>query len=297
MTVPDTAGDTTGIGIAAGNLIDDLDGTYIDGFTLGQYTRVGGVQDGSQGATALTPGTVYYCALQRSGDDVLTYLGASPAAVAVENSEALPFGDRIAATQIVLNGWIQSIEHGQFTQLGRVRAYTTALTLAQIKAELASYSPVLATGLWADWPLVTAGDLTDHSGNGRHLTGIGVLGTGPALAGDIVSAPPGSLSAVQVVAVSASTLGDNTLVAAVTGKKIRVVSLALVATGGANTVRLGSAASGQAMTGAMDLPSDGQLVLPYNPAGWCETVAGDLLNLELSAATAVAGTLGYVTVG
>ena len=103
-------------------------------------------------------------------------------------------------------------------------------------------------------------------------------------------------SEVQYAAVAATTLGDNTLVAAVTGKKIRVVSLVLVASGGANSVRLESDAGGTALTGVMDIIDNGQLVLPYHPAGWCETVAAELLNLELSAATAVGGVLGYVTV-
>lgn len=103
-------------------------------------------------------------------------------------------------------------------------------------------------------------------------------------------------SVVQYAAVAASTGGDNTLVLAVTAKKIRVIALALVASGGANTVRLESDASGTAMTGQMDIVDNGQLVLQYNPAGWCETAAGKLLNLELSAGTSVAGVLAYVTV-
>jgi hypothetical protein len=103
-------------------------------------------------------------------------------------------------------------------------------------------------------------------------------------------------SEVQYAVVAASTGGDNTLVLSVTDKKIRVMALALVASGGANSVRLESGASGTALTGVMDIISDGQLVLQYNPAGWCETAASDLLNLELSAGTAVGGVLGYVTV-
>lgn len=99
---------------------------------------------------------------------------------------------------------------------------------------------------------------------------------------------------VKRAAVAATAMGDNTLVAAVTGKSIRVLALVLVASGGANTVRLESDAAGTALTGQMDLAADGQLVLPYNPAGWVATVAGELLNLELSAATAVAGMLLYV---
>jgi PP-loop superfamily ATP-utilizing enzyme len=105
-----------------------------------------------------------------------------------------------------------------------------------------------------------------------------------------------SFSEVQHAVVAASSGGDNTLVAGVAAKAIRVVSLVLVASGGANSVRLESAASGTALTGVMDLVSDGQLVLPYNPAGWCQAAAAALLNLELSAGTAVGGVLGYVLV-
>lgn len=100
-------------------------------------------------------------------------------------------------------------------------------------------------------------------------------------------------SEVQYAAIAAATQGDNTLVAAVADRRIRVHSLVVVATGGANDVALESDADGTALTGDMGLVEDGQLVLPHNPAGWCETVAGELLNLELSGATAVAGMLTY----
>lgn len=103
-------------------------------------------------------------------------------------------------------------------------------------------------------------------------------------------------SEVQYAVVAAASAGDNTLVTGVTAKKIRVVFLVLVASGGANTCRLEAGAGGTALTGLMDLIADGQLVLPNNPAGWCEAGAGIGLNLELSAATLVAGMLGYVTV-
>ena len=102
-------------------------------------------------------------------------------------------------------------------------------------------------------------------------------------------------SEVLSAVVSASTGGDNTLVLAVTGKKIRVIALVLVASVGANSVRLESGASGTALTGVMDIVDNGQLILPWNPAGWCETAASALLNLELSASTAVGGVLNYVT--
>ena len=88
-------------------------------------------------------------------------------------------------------------------------------------------------------------------------------------------------------------MGNNTLVAAVAGKTIRVLSAVLVASGGANTARFESAADGTALSGLMDILDNGQLVMPRNGFGWLETVAGELLNLELSAATLVAGVLVY----
>ncbi len=86
--------------------------------------------------------------------------------------------------------------------------------------------------------------------------------------------------------------GDNTLVAAVTGKKIRVLSLILVSAG-TMTVRFESGASGTALTGQMSLVDTAGFVLPYNPRGWFETAAGSLLNLELSGATSADGCLQY----
>ena len=101
-------------------------------------------------------------------------------------------------------------------------------------------------------------------------------------------------SEAQHAVVSAATMGNNTLVAAVTGKKIRVLAVVLVASGGANTVRFESDADGTALTGQMDIADNGQLVLSYNGEGWFESdVVSELLNLELSAATAVEGCLVF----
>lgn len=103
-------------------------------------------------------------------------------------------------------------------------------------------------------------------------------------------------SEVQRAIIDAATLGDNTLVAAVTGKKIRVLSLFVVASGGANTLRFESGAGGTPLSGQMSLAANGVLALPHNAEGWFETTAAALLNLELSAATSVDGALTYVEV-
>jgi hypothetical protein len=106
--------------------------------------------------------------------------------------------------------------------------------------------------------------------------------------------PSLALSTVLYAAVSADALGTNELVAGVAGLRIRVVSLVLVASGGANTVHL---VGEVALTGEMDIADNGQLTMLYNPAGWCEAGTGEPLNLELSDATLVAGMLSYVLAG
>jgi hypothetical protein len=89
--------------------------------------------------------------------------------------------------------------------------------------------------------------------------------------------------------------GNNTLVAAVAGKKIRVLSFLLV---GAGTVAVAfqSGAGGTALTGAMPLAASTVVQGAYNPSGLFETAAGVLLNLNLSAAIGVRGMLTCVEV-
>ena len=103
-------------------------------------------------------------------------------------------------------------------------------------------------------------------------------------------------SEVQRAAISVDVDGDNTLVGAVAGQRIRVLALVLVASGGVNTAQLQTGASGRALTAVMDLADNGKLVLPYNPAGYCETGTGELLNLALTEANLVAGVINYVLV-
>ncbi len=104
-----------------------------------------------------------------------------------------------------------------------------------------------------------------------------------------------SVSATQHAAIAASSSGDNTLVAAVTDKKIRVLSLVLV-TPSNLVIAFESGAGGTALTGRMEIGAKWPFVLPFNPEGWFETAAGVLLNLELGGATATGGCLSYVEV-
>ena len=107
--------------------------------------------------------------------------------------------------------------------------------------------------------------------------------------------PVAAVSAVSRAAISAAGSGDNTLVAAAAGKKIKVLGLFMVAAGDVD-VRLESGAGGAALTGVISLPADGNgFVLDIAPAGyhWMETAASALLNLELSDAVQVSGAIVY----
>ena len=105
----------------------------------------------------------------------------------------------------------------------------------------------------------------------------------------------GTILTPKFAAISASSSGNNTLVAAVTSKKIRVLALWLSANGTVNA-KLQDGAGGTDKTGLAYLVVNTGFVLPYNPVGWLETTANTLLNLNLSASVAVGGSLTYVEV-
>jgi hypothetical protein len=105
----------------------------------------------------------------------------------------------------------------------------------------------------------------------------------------------GTIVTPKFAIIDAATSGDNTLVASVSSKKIRVVAAFLVSAGTV-TVRFESGTGGTALTGQMNLVANTGFVLPYNPAGWFQTAATTLLNLELSAAVSVDGAITYIEV-
>lgn len=88
-----------------------------------------------------------------------------------------------------------------------------------------------------------------------------------------------------------SVSADAELVAAVTGRKIRIHALAFQAADGttqfesATTLLLGPFTATVAITGP--------IVLPWSEAGWGDTAAGEALNIDLSGTDANVGTLVY----
>ena len=99
----------------------------------------------------------------------------------------------------------------------------------------------------------------------------------------------------KFAAINVASSGDNTIVAAVVDKKIRVLQVLLTA-GAAVNVRFEDGAGGTALTGIMEVAANGGFVLPFSPVGWFETGTNTILNLELSAAQNVDGIIVYVEV-
>lgn len=74
---------------------------------------------------------------------------------------------------------------------------------------------------------------------------------------------------------------NSVLLAAVSGKKIRVTGLAMVAGATATDVTFRSKPSGAGteITPLFAIAANGALVLPHNADGWFETVAGEALTV------------------
>jgi hypothetical protein len=94
--------------------------------------------------------------------------------------------------------------------------------------------------------------------------------------------------------------GDNQIVAAVTSKKIRIIGLFLSASGTVNAYFRDDAGSPVNLIGdgtnKITLSAASGFVLPPSPYGWQETTSGEGLQLNLSSAVGVAGSLIYVEV-
>lgn len=101
---------------------------------------------------------------------------------------------------------------------------------------------------------------------------------------------------VKRAAIAVASSGDNTLVAAVSGKRIRVLAIFVLAAAAVN-LYFTSAAAGTVIFGGstnkINLAANGGFVLSEAPDGWFETVAGEALVLNLSGAVAVSGGLIY----
>ena len=89
---------------------------------------------------------------------------------------------------------------------------------------------------------------------------------------------------------------DSSIIAAVTGKKIRVLAIAFIPAGTATTSTFNSkpAGAGVAITGAFSPAASTPVILPFSPAGWFETVSGEGLTVTTGAGSATVYQVSYV---
>lgn len=153
-------------------------------------------------------------------------------------------------------------------------------------------SKLMAVGFLAD---ETATDSVDEGDIGigrmtldRKIHVVSEMESNSMRAGGVAVTP-------KFVAISASSSGNNTILAAVTSKKIRVLGYVLNANGTVNA-KFQSGASGTDLTGLLYLVVNAGAVAPVTDRGWFETASNTLLNLNLSAAIAVGGHLVYIEV-
>lgn len=162
------------------------------------------------------------------------------------------------------------------TLLARLKDINTSVTSGTVDvgtAGSASADVLTVQGIASMTPVITAsGDRTDAVMNGQ------------------------TALTPKFAKIAASSSGDNTLVAAVSSKKIRVLAYNLMGNGAVNA-KFQSGAAGTDLTGLKYIAAaGGGICAPYNPAGWFETAATTLLNLNLSGAVAVGGELTYIEV-
>ena len=89
---------------------------------------------------------------------------------------------------------------------------------------------------------------------------------------------------------------DSELVAAVTDRKIRVlaVTMSAGATKTGSTFNTKGTEAGTAISCLYSNPADVPVVLPFNPAGWFETTAGEALTVTTGGGSATGYQVVYV---
>lgn len=92
--------------------------------------------------------------------------------------------------------------------------------------------------------------------------------------------------------IDAAASGANAVIAAVSGKSIRVMCYTVIA---AADITITWKSGTTAISGAMDLPAKGG-ASPASPLGMMRTAEGEALNLTLSGAVQVSGHVGYILI-
>jgi hypothetical protein len=202
----------------------------------------------------------------------------------------------LRATPVPVSGTVNAAQNGSWTVTAQ-QGGSWAVTVSDGGGSITVDGTVAIFGTVA---------VTDNSSsltvdnNGTFATQA-TLQAGTALVGKVSQAPDTSTVyngttalTPKFAAISASNSGDNTVVAAVTSKKIRVLRWRLSANGDVNA-KWKSATAGD-ITGLSYLTQYASAGGAYCPVGLFETTSGEALVLNLSGAVAVGGELTYLEV-
>lgn len=143
--------------------------TDSNGQTLAHFTIGGSLTS----ATTMTAGGWYRVAVSiaSSGGTSSTGVLYTAAATGPVSSTSGTVSSNNDADHIAIGGRGAGDSSEWFNgRVAHARMWTAALSQAEIEAEWGSATPVRTSALWADWPLTSASDLTDHSGSSRALT-------------------------------------------------------------------------------------------------------------------------------
>lgn len=162
-------------------------------------------------------------------------------------------------------------------------------------------------------PLPISGSVTVSDGAGPLTVDGTVTANGPITDTQLRASPPpvaatavtgavydtassGNLTPKRVKVDIAASQSHSAVIAAVAAKKLRVLAAAFVAGGTATTLVFETNTANAAISCIFANGANGGAVLPFNPAGWFETTAGDALNATTGAGSATGILITYVEV-
>lgn len=209
--------------------------------------------------------------------------------------------------------WVafHKIKHPNTNAIPSVANPNLPITLDIQKTTAGATTLIMSTACWAAGSTSNFIKLTDTLNDntlagltrsvitGRSTAGgttyenVKVSPSGAVQIGGDVNASLKNNATIKFASVSVSTSGDNTIVTAVTGVKIKVLSVLLVASGNVSVKWVSNTTD---LTGAMPLVVNSGFVLPASSPGaghYFETAVGQGLKLNLSSAVAVNGHISY----
>lgn len=252
---------------------------------------------GTPAFVRLSDGTSAITTLPVSLASVPSHAVTNAGTFAVQVSSAIPTGANVIGAVTQSGTW----NVGTVTTVTGVTTVSTVTNLAQLGGQaVAMGTGVRSAG--TQRVTVATDDLVPVTGTITAVTSLtNALPAGTNLLGRTsASAETGTIYSgttaltPKFAAISASSSGDNTVVAAVTSKKIRVLRYHFTSNGTVNAKWKSSTTSD--LTGLHYMIQYASAGGSFAPVGLFETVAGEALTLNLSGAVAVGGSVTYIEV-